>query len=249
MTSSAAAMPLWLRVRHDLEERVRGGEFDERFPTDRELTEHYRVSRHTVREAIRSLQEDGVVVRQRGRGSFLGGSPVEQPLGTAFSLFDTIEAAGHRQTSVVLVQEIVVDTSAALNLELHPDTGLFKLERVRLADGEPLAHDVVFLPASIAAPLMEADFTATSLYEQLALRCAAAPREGTERIRPVVPDQALAARLGLPPGLPALQIDRRTRFGGNPLEWRITHVRSDRCVFRADWSDTSQALTPRLVLG
>ena len=56
-----------------------------------------------------------------------------------------------------------------------------------------------------------------------------------------------AARIGLEPGEAALEIDRRTRFDGSPLEWRLTVVRGDRCVFRADWSDANPVLTPRLV--
>lgn len=239
--------PLWQSVRHDLETRLRAGEFDERFPTDRELTERYGVSRHTVREAVRAMQGDGVVVRQRGRGSFLSGEVVEQRLGTAFSLFDTIEAGGQRQRSVVLDQRLTRDQRAAVLLELHPGAELFVLERVRLADGDPLAHDIVWLPAAIAAPLVDVDFSATSLYEQLRLVCGVAPREGTERIRPVVPNDALAAHLGLESGAPALEIDRRTRFDGKPLEWRNTVVRGDRCVFRAEWSDTRPVVAPRLV--
>jgi GntR family transcriptional regulator len=245
--TTAPTGPLWLQVRHDLEARLASGEFDVRFPTDRELIDRYRVSRHTVREAVRSMQADGVVVRQRGRGSFLATEGIEQRLGTAFSLFDTIEASGLRQRSVVLDQRITTSPRAAMVLETHPDTELFVLERIRLAEGEPLAHDIVWIPAAIARPLVDADFSATSLYEQLRQRCGAGPRQGTERIRPVVPGPREAARIGLEPGEAALEIDRRTRFDGSPLEWRLTVVRGDRCVFRADWSDASPVLTPRLV--
>lgn len=239
--------PLWQSVRHDLENRLRAGWFDERFPTDRELTERYGVSRHTVREAVRAMQGDGVVVRRRGRGSFLAGDVVEQRLGTAFSLFHTIEAGGQRQRSVVLDQRLTRDPRAAVLLELHPESDVFVLERVRLADGDPLAHDIVWLPACVAAPLVDVDFAATSLYEQLRQICGVGPREGTERIRPMIPSAAQAAHLGLNPGAPALEIDRRTRFDGKALEWRVTVVRGDRCVFRADWSDTRPVVTPRLV--
>jgi GntR family transcriptional regulator len=247
IVNSAPAAPLWLKVRQDLEERLRNGEFDARFPTDRELTDRYRVSRHTVRAAVRSMQDDGVVIRQRGRGSFLAAGVIEPRLGTAFSLFDTIEANGLRQRSVILDQRITTNPRAATLLEERPDSELFVLERIRLADGEPLAHDIVWIPAAIARPLVDVDFSATSLYQQLRQRCGAGPREGTERIRPVVASSEDGARLGLTPGEPALEIDRRTRFDGLPLEWRITMVRGDRCIFRADWSDASPVLTPRLV--
>ncbi|HTQ92614.1 MAG TPA: GntR family transcriptional regulator, partial [Streptosporangiaceae bacterium] len=60
-----SALPLWAQVLGDLRRRLARGEFRLRFPGDNELTEHYGVSRHTVREAVRRLQDEGVLVRGR----------------------------------------------------------------------------------------------------------------------------------------------------------------------------------------
>lgn len=86
--------PLWRQVLEDLERRIAQGDIVERFPTDRELTEHYGVSRHTVREAVRRLRARGLVDRHRGRGSFLNEERLTQPLGGMYSLFEAVEAAG-----------------------------------------------------------------------------------------------------------------------------------------------------------
>ena len=66
MTTNTA--PLWRQVLDDLERRLADGEIADRFPTDRELVEHYDVSRHTVREAVDRLKARGVIQRERGRG-------------------------------------------------------------------------------------------------------------------------------------------------------------------------------------
>jgi GntR family transcriptional regulator len=239
--------PLWKRVRLDLEDRLAGGEFGERFPTDRELTDHYGVSRHTVREAVRSLQEDGLIVRLRGRGSFVDETRFEQPLGTMYSLFETIEASGASQESIVITQELVRNAQACVVLGLDPDLALFHLERVRLADGEPLAYDRVWIGPEFARGLESCDFSRTSLYEQLRGSGGHGPTSGTERIRPVVPGPREADHLGLELGEPVLEIDRRTRLADRPLEWRITLIRGDRYTFRADWSLDHGEVHPRLV--
>lgn len=239
--------PLWQQVLDDLRRRLDEGRFDERFPTDRELMAQYGVSRHTVREAVRALQADGVVRRERGRGSYVVGNGIEQPLGTLYSLFESIEQSGMTQNSHVIAQGMVHNHQAAVILGLEPDTELFHLERVRLADDEPLAYDCVWIPGAIGAPLMGVDFGHTSLYEELRTRTGCVPQEGAERIRPLVPGSTEAGHLGIEVGEPVLEIDRRTRCDGRPLEWRITLVRGDRYTFRAEWSARGGEVNPRFV--
>ena len=74
--------PLWAQILSDLERRLAAGEFDERFPGDLDLMDDYEVSRHTVREAVRRIEQAGLLVRERGRGSFVNRQVFEQPLGS-----------------------------------------------------------------------------------------------------------------------------------------------------------------------
>ncbi|MFP3880901.1 MAG: GntR family transcriptional regulator [Actinomycetota bacterium] len=239
--------PMWVAIHKDLRTRLARGEFDKRFPTDRELIEEYDVSRHTVREAVRGLQSEGLITRNRGRGSFRTPESFSQPLGTIYSLFRSIEDSGVPQTSVVISQEERTDADAARELELSPDASLFYLERTRLAGGEPLAVDRVWLLMPLAAPLLDANFTRAALYEELRDRCGVVPEEGVEESRPVTIDRETAVRLGLAAGAPAFKIDRRTKAGGKPLELRTTIVRGDRYVFRAEWNTPWEATASRLV--
>lgn len=239
--------PLWAQVLDDLRRRLTAGDFDERFPTDRELVADYGVSRHTVREAVRRLQQEGVVTRRRGKGSFVADAEFEQPLGTMYSLFRSIEEQGVPQTSVVLAQEARTDAEAADVLDLDRDTPLFYLERIRLAADEPLALDRAWLPLQVTRPLLEVNFTRTALYDELRGTCGVGPESGVERIRPVIPARAEAVKLGLDPGEPAFEIDRRTTCDGRPLEWRITLVRGDRYAFRVDWDSPRHRLRTTLI--
>ena len=114
-------------------------------------------------------------------------------------------------------------------LQLEASTPLFHLERLRLAGDEPLALDSVWLPAALAAPLLEADFTHTALYHELATRAGVRLAGGHEHVRAVVPSGAQQRLLGLPRSVGALAIDRLGYAGDRPIEWRHTLIRGDRC--------------------
>lgn len=241
--------PLWRTVLEDLKHRLDSGEFVSKFPTDRELMEDYRVSRHTVREAVRELQISGKVTRHPGRGSRVETPLFEQPLGTVYSLFESIEQTGATQDSVVLALEMRRDAGTAAVLELSTDEDLFYLERIRLADGQALAHDRTWLPGKLARSLLEVDFSHTALYAELREHCGLVPEEGRERIKPAIPDPLYAGYLELPIGEPVLEIERRTAARGAPLERRITLVRGDRYSFRAEWTAADTLVVPRLIAG
>ena len=228
--------PLWAQLETDLRRRLDTGEFDERFPTDLELTKAYDVSRHTVREAVRSLNQDGLLRRVRGRGTVVARPEFEQPLGTLYSLFRSIEEQGVEQASRVLSLGLVTDAAAAEHLGLPTGAELVSLERIRLAGGTPLALDQAWLPATLARPLLEADFSHTALYDELEARCGCRPDRGRERITPVVPTERERELLELDEGEAAFSLERVGQHGGAVIEWRVTVIRGDRYQFVADWS-------------
>lgn len=229
-------MPLWAQVLADLRRRLEAGEFAEGFPTDVELTQHYDVSRHTAREAVRRLQDEGVVNRERGRGTFVTAPTIEQATGAIYSLFRSIEARGLEQRSEVVDLAEVTDAEAAGHLDLSADAPLVRLERLRLAEGAVLAHDTAWLPASLARPLLDVDFGHTALYDELQTRCGVRPTSGTEWISTELPGAEERKMLGVAAKQPVFRIRRSSRSGDQLIEWRETVVRGDRYTFVAQWS-------------
>ncbi len=171
------------------------GDFDERFPTDLELTRHYEVSRHTVREAVSALGREGLVSRVRGRGTVVAHGRFEQRLGALYSLFAEIESTGVEQTSKVLGIGIAPDAGPARRLGLPEGSEVFRLDRLRMAGDCPLAIDRAWLPPDVGRPLLDADFSHTALYDELDKRCGYRPDNGWERITPVVPDNEVRSML------------------------------------------------------
>ena len=230
-------LPLWAQLRADLRRRLAAGAFGEAFPGELALVAEYEVSRQTVRAALQELRAEGLVVSERGRRPRLAGQAViTQPLGTLYSLFASVESAGLRQTSIVRARDMRADGVIADRLGLEASTPLFRLERLRLAGDEPLALDTVWLPAEIAEPLLEADFTHTALYDELATRTGIRLDGGREHIRAVVPTRAERHLLEIPPVTGALAIDRLGHADGKPVEWRHTLIRGDRFSLLAEFS-------------
>ncbi len=235
----SSALPLWAQLRADLVRRISAGEFAEGFPGEQALTASYGLSRHTVREALRQLRHEGVLIAERGRGTRLAEVPViQQPLGALYSLFAAVEARGLNQRSIVRALEIRHDSKVSATLDLDPDARLVYLERLRLVGDMPLALDYAWLPAEVAEPLLSADFTHTALYIELDIRCGIRLTGGREDISAVVPEPADAALLELPAQSAALSIRRLGFMGSRPLELRHTLIRGDQFTMSARFSSS-----------
>lgn len=227
--------PLWQRVLDDLERRIANGDIAGRFPTDRELTEHYGVSRHTVREAVRRLRARGLVDRHRGRGSFLNTEQLTQPLGGLYSLFRAVEAQGLEQHSEVLSRASVRDAEAAGRLGLPPGAELVRVERLRFAGDAPLAVDAVWLPADVGRPLLDADLSRGGLYDHLHRDGGLRITSVDETLEPLLPTDEVRDLLDLDAGEALFRVRRLGRSGDRPVECRVTLIRGQRFVFTSAW--------------
>jgi GntR family transcriptional regulator len=230
----ASIVPLWTQLADDLRRRAAAGEFAQRFPTDADLVKTYGVSRHTAREAVRVLRQEGLLERYRGRGSFLTPPRYEHPLGTVSGLFQWLESQGVDQHSKVLALDVRAAPEIAAVLGLHDLAPLVHISRLRLADGEPIARDEAWLPYPEADGLLTADFSHTALYEELVHRCGITIGATTEKIEAIVPNAEQREALDLHKGVACLCVTRLGWSGDRIIEHRRTLLRADRVILVAD---------------
>lgn len=235
----ASSIPLWAQLKDDCERRLQSGEFAAQFPGEHELCREYDVSRHTVREALRRLRDRGVLDSGRGRTTKVRHDRIEQSLGALYSLFREVEARGMVQRSAVLARAQVVAPAVARRLGLDEDDPLLHLARLRYADEEPLAVDRAWLPMSLAAPLLDVDFSHAGLYDELEGRAGIRLTGGRESITAVVPSPDDEVLLALPDGVGVLRIERTASVDERPVEWRSTILRGDRFAVSSEWSRRS----------
>jgi GntR family transcriptional regulator len=233
--SRSSDVPLWQQLESELRGRVQRGEFVDRFPSDRELMEVYGVSRHTARHAVSSLGRDGIVERSRGIGTSINAGRITQSLGHLYSLFQVVEAAGIEQTSVVLSIGSTIAEKIAQEFGLDEDAPLFQLARLRLAAGRPIAVDYAWLPGTYISHLEHADFTHTSLYDEMERSTLGRPTAGSEMISATVPSEDVRRLLEIDTQTGVFELIRRGERSGKIIEYRKTFVRGDDFTLVTDW--------------
>jgi GntR family transcriptional regulator len=195
---------LSLAVRDDLAHRIASGQIapGDRLPPEPDLANELGVSRATLREALRSLEEDGFVTRRRGAGTFAAHRPrLRNNLDVNFGVTQMIRAAGMRPgTGSVEAREEAAGIEEAHALELEPGEAVLVLERVRTADDRPvvLSRDVV--PASLLPERSLGRLATGSVYEVLAREAGRAVHHGVVTIEPARADRRLAKALRVKTG-------------------------------------------------
>src|SRR5262249_40781590 len=135
-------IPRYHQLKEILRERVRTGEWKpgDHIPSERELGETYGISRMTARQAITELVNEGVFYREQGKGTFVTRNKITQQLMTLTGFTEDISARGqHPSTQVLSAHMDVADAETIEHLRIEPSDPIFCVQRLRLADGEPLA--------------------------------------------------------------------------------------------------------------
>jgi GntR family transcriptional regulator len=195
-------------------------------PSERLLAERYGVARATVTQAVEGLVSRGLVYRVHGSGTFVAEPKFRQPL-TLTSFTEDMRARGMTPGSVVRSQAVVPASEVvARHLALVP---VVHLERVRTADGEPMALERTHLPAQRLPGLESANLADASLYELLERRWGVRVAEADQWASVVRLTDDEAALLQVAPGQPALLFQRLTRDpSGTPVEYVRSLYRGDR---------------------
>src|SRR3989442_12850833 len=138
-------LPRYYQLKEIMRERVRAGEWQpgDLIPSERELGETYGISRMTARQAITDLVNEGLFYREQGKGTFVSRNKITQQLIHLTGFTEDIRARGQRPGTRVLSAEMrLADEPTAERLRINPGALIFHLQRLRLADGEPLAIEL-----------------------------------------------------------------------------------------------------------
>ena len=201
-------------------------------PPERVLCETYRVSRTTVRQALQELLVEGRLYRLQGKGTFVARPKVVQTLALTSYTHD-MQARGLAPASRLLgADRAPASTEVAEMLELEPHSEVLRVERLRLADHEPMAVETLFVDGA-RFPRLERQLShARSFYELLQTEYGIELGEGEETIESALATPADARLLGTEVGSPVLLLTRRTWDAeGRPVEFVRSLYRGDRYRF------------------
>lgn len=225
-------VPLYFQLAQQLEAAIEQGQLapGSLLGNEIDLAGRLGLSRPTVRQAIQSLVDKGLLVRRRGVGTQVVHSQVKRPLELS-SLYDDLEAAGQRPATRVLrhaVQPATAEVAAALGVPEGADVVL--VERLRLAHGEPMAHLRNHLPSGLLA-LESAALEETGLY-RLLRGAGITLHSARQSIGARTATAAEAERLAETAGAPLLTMERTTFDDtGRAIEFGSHTYRASRYAF------------------
>jgi GntR family transcriptional regulator len=231
VVSRSSPLPLYHQVEVDMRRRIESGEWrrGEQIPTEAELCTVYGASRVTIREAVRRLTDEGLLIRRRGSGTFVREARLTAGARGLTSFTEEMAALGMRGESHVLSVTVQASNPQVNDrLRLDPRAEVIAIRRLRLAGGTPMGIQCAYLPADRFPGLDKIDLGSGSLYATLADRYGVVPAEAEETFE-VAPIRAADARLlQAATGSCGFRVERLTFDQSGAFEFVTSIMRGDR---------------------
>lgn len=235
----SSPIPYYVQVMDALRERITGGAWraGEQLPGEMELCGLFEVSRPVVRQALQELMREGLIVREKGRGTFvaepkISGSLVQRLTG----FYEDMVNQGLTPVSQILKQAVVAASPKVAGfLEIAPETEVVEVQRLRFVHEEPIVLVTTYVPYALCPSLLEADLTNQSLYAYLEETCGLIVARGRRAIEAVGANEFEARHFNLKKGTPLILLDSVSYDrSGTPVEYYHALHRGDRTRFEVE---------------
>ena len=226
--------PKYLQIREVLARRIdREMKVGEQLPTEETLCRQFAVSRETVREALRGLEEDRLISRSPGRGTFVRQRPRRSPESRLTGLAEDFSALKFNTEARTLAAEpILPPASVAESLGTPADEMMYHIARLRFLEGKPFAFHEAFLPLELGVQVARLDLRKSAIVRELSETLRLDVREDHALVEAVAADTEIAAQLGVSIGAPLLLVTRHFLVGRSRSGVLFrTHFRADRYYY------------------
>jgi GntR family transcriptional regulator len=229
-------VPYYAQLAEILREAIERGHWlpGDALPAEGDLCRFFSLSRTVVRQALNELVAEGLVVKEKGRGTFIARPKIAELVVHELRGFhDEMTERGHHVETEIYRQEIVpVPPHVAPALGVSMRSEVVHLARVRSVDGEPTVAVDTWLPLPRFAALAETDLADRSLYHVLVEEFGVFAQGGSRRVEAAVADADVAELLDIAPGEPLLVLSATTLDqDASPFEHFRASYRGDRTSF------------------
>jgi GntR family transcriptional regulator len=223
--------PLYEQIKEILRARVLDGTYKphEQLPSESEMMTAFNVSRITVRQALNDLQNEGLVFRIHGKGTFVSKPKAFQDLGRLQGFGEAMRKMGYETFArVVSMRTVVPSAQVQERLQLSKRAKVTELQRIRFLNREPISLDVTYLPADIGARLAKEDLASRDIFVILENDYGMSLGHADLQIGSTLADERLAGQLQVEEGSPVLVIERTTHTtDGKPIDYEHLYYRGD----------------------
>ncbi|MBN1965107.1 MAG: GntR family transcriptional regulator [Anaerolineae bacterium] len=225
-------IPLYHQVDTSLRQMIRSGVLLPGYtlPPELELSRAFAVGRHTMRNALSRLVDDGLIRRKAGRGTVVMQQTdrIQFYLDRSFTR-QMADMGRHPRSTVLEAHTGIIDGHAPAPLRRNTGDSYLYLKRLRFGDEEPIGLQETMILTRTCPGLERFDFNRESLYEVLAREYKLLIHEITHRVSAVLADEVLADLLQISAGDPLLIFKTMAHLeGGALIEATTSHYRADR---------------------
>ena len=228
---------LYAKITNEIRHQIDSGKYlsGDKLPPERKLCEEFGVSRITIRQALDKLEDLNIIDRKQGKGTYI--LPFEYgKLPEIFSQFtEEIEEAGEQPgTKMLDMERINSDLYLNKKMGLPVDTTIYKLSRLRMADGRPLLLEYSFIPYSVAPDLDRFNFGKLSLYQVLEQNYSVKIDQAFETLNPISLNKNDASLLERAEGAIAMNLERFVYANEQVIEFTSSLVVDDKYKYTVD---------------
>lgn len=236
MINSSSPVAMYYQLKEILVHEIQNGKWapQTKMISEREIVETYNVSRVTARKAIELMAKEGYVYTVKGKGTFVKGKYIEQPLNHFYSFREDLRSRGVESRSQMCSFSIVeADEALANSLSVTAGDKLFQIERIFYAGELPYAKECSYIPCVLCPGLERQQVEENGLYNSLK-RFNIYPTRACERLKAILLNQELARQLEVAANDAAIYLTRTTYCNDVIVELNISYVRGDMFVYSVE---------------
>jgi len=202
-------------------------------PSERELCEIYGVSRITVRQALKDIENDGYLTRKQGKGTYVSSPKLEQRLNKFYSFSEEVKKMGLEPSAVVVGLEVIsCGKEIGSCLEIEEEANVYKVSRLRLAGDEIYAYEISYIPYSLTDKLTADEIQGKGLYNTIEKYSGVFPDETTEVFEAVSASPEIAGYLKIKKNSAVLRMERFAKAQEKCVEYCISSIRGDKYRYK-----------------
>lgn len=226
--------PIYIRIHNELQANIENGQWQvgEKIPAERALAEHFHVSRMTLREAIQTLVDEGILERRVGSGTFMANRKVQEKMTGVTSFTELMQHQGKQPSSkTISYHQTVASKVEAKCLHLNPNDQVLRMERIRYGSGVPICFEVATVPYSLVENFSKDEVT-SSFYRTLETKAGLHPGHATQSVSATNATERIAKYLDIRRGDALLRMTQISYLqDGRPFEYVHTQYVGNRFEF------------------
>lgn len=226
--------PIYIRIHNQIKKNIENQVYKvgQRIPAERQLALQFHVSRMTLRQAIKTLEDEGILERRLGSGTYVASQKVQEKMSGVMSFTEIMEANDQIPSSKLISYRITQPSlSERERLNLNEGDKILRMERIRFGDSIPICYEVVTIPATLIEKFSKKDIS-TSLYKTLEEKGGYKLGKVTEYIGASVANENDAKLLEIHKGEAMVTRRQVTQLdNGKPFEYTRAFYVADRFEF------------------